>query len=87
MDKHWIIDKIEKLEIKDKDNDIIVMTFDPDQINFCDAVDCFSAIEDALPKHNLIGVIKGLDLSVENIDYLINKLQALKEKQKNEDIH
>ena len=83
----YIIDKIEKLEIKDKDSDVIVMTFDPDQINFCDAVDCFSAIEDALPKHNTIGVVKGLDLSVESIDELINKLQALKEKKQNEDIH
>jgi hypothetical protein len=28
--KHWIIEKIEKLEIKDRENDVIILTFDPE---------------------------------------------------------
>lgn len=40
-DKYWVIDKIKKLEIKDKENDIIVMTFDPDKYHFHEAVTAF----------------------------------------------
>ena len=84
---NYIIDKIEKLEIKDIKNDVIVMTFDPDEIDFCSAADCFQGIKNSLPEHNLLGVVKGIELEVDNIDYLINQLQKMKEEKTNEDIH
>ena len=37
MKLNFIIDKIKKLEIKDKENDIVVITFDPEHINIGDA--------------------------------------------------
>ena len=45
MDKHWVIDKIEKLEIKDKNNDIVVVSFNPENINVTDASLIFEQIE------------------------------------------
>ena len=88
MDKHWIIDKIEKLEIKNKDTDVIVLTFDPNHINIGDASTMLQHIEKSYPNHNIIGTVKDMaDFSVENIDYMIDKLQKIKEEKKNENIH
>ena len=84
----YIIDKIEKLEIKDKDSDIVVVSFNPEVIDLASANMTFEKIKGQFPYHNFIGKITNTyDLSVENIDYLINELQALKEKKQNEDIH
>ena len=54
-DKHWVIDKIEKLEIKDRENDVIIMTFDPELWTLEDAIETFDAIEAKFPNHNFIG--------------------------------
>ena len=84
----YIIDKIEKLEIKDKDSDVVVVSFNPEVIDIESASMVFKNIKGQFPYHNFIDRIENsYDLSVENIDYLINDLQALKEKKQNEDIH
>lgn len=84
----YIIDKIEKLEIKDKDSDIVVISFNPEVIDITSASMTFENIQKQFPYHNFIGTITNTyDLSVENIDYLINELQTLKEKKQNENIH
>ena len=79
-DKYWVIDKIEKIEIKDRENDIIVMTFDPDKYHFHEAATAFQAVEKKFPNHNFIGMAKGIEFSVENIDSMIAHLEQLKEK-------
>ena len=79
-DKHWVIDRIEKLEIRDKENDIIVMTFDPDKYHLHEAATVFQAVEKKFPNHNFIGTAKGIEFSVENIDSMITRLEQLKEK-------
>lgn len=79
-DKYWAIDKIEKLEIKDKENDVIILTFDPELWTFEDAIETFDAIEAKFPNHNFIGTAKGIDFSIENIDSMIAHLEQLKEK-------
>ena len=81
-DKHWVIDKIEKLEIKDRENDVIILTFDPELWKLEDAIEAFDAIEAKFPNHNFIGTAKGIDFSVENIDNMIAQLKQLKEKNK-----
>ena len=53
-DKHWVIDKIEKLEIKDRENDVIILTFDPELWKLEDAIEAFDAIEAKFPNHNFI---------------------------------
>ena len=78
--KHWVIEKIEKLEIKDKENDIIVMTFDPDKYHLHEAATAFQAVEKKFPNHNFIGTAKGIEFSVETIDSMIAHLEQLKEK-------
>ena len=84
----YIIDKIEKLEIKDKDNDIVVISFNPEFINLASASMVFENIKGQFPYHNFIGKVKDTyDLSVENIDYLINELQKIKEEKQNENIY
>ena len=80
--KNWVIDKIEKLEIKDRENDVIIMTFDPELWTLEDAIETFDAIEAKFPNHNFIGTAKGIDFSVENIDNMIAQLKQLKEKNK-----
>ena len=81
-DKHWVIDKIEKLEIKDRENDVIIMTFDPELWTVGNAIETFDTIEAKFPNHNFIGTAKGIDFSVENIDNMIAQLKQLKEKNK-----
>ena len=78
--KNWVIDKIEKLEIKDRENDVIILTYDPELWTLGDAIETFDAIEAKFPNHNFIGVAKGIDFSVENIDSMITHLRQLKEK-------
>ncbi len=78
MEKHWVIEKIEKLEIKDRDNDVIVMTFDPDKYHFHEAVTAFQAVEKKFPNYNFIGTAKGIEFSVENIDSMIAQLEEMK---------
>lgn len=78
MEKHWVFDEIKKLEIKDRDNDVIVMIFDPDKYHFHEAATAFQAVEKKFPNHNFIGVAKGIEFSVENIDSLIAQLEEMK---------
>ena len=88
MDKHWIIDKIEKLEIKNKDTDIVVISFNLDNIDLDSANMTFEQIKSAFPNHNFIGKVSNVyDMSVENIDYLINDLQSIIEEKLNENIY
>jgi hypothetical protein len=79
-DKYWVIDKIEKLEIKNRENDVIILTFDPELWTLEDAIETFDAIETKFPNHNFIGTAKGIEFSVENIDSMIAHLEQLKEK-------
>ena len=82
-DKYWVIDKIEKLEIKDRENDVIILTFDPELWSLEDAIETFDAIEAKFPNHNFIGTAKGIDFSVESIDSMIAHLEEMKERNKN----
>ena len=77
-DKYWVIEKIEKLEIKDRDNDIIVMIFDPDKYHLHEASIAFQAVKKKFPNHNFIGIAKGIEFSVENIDNMIAQLEEMK---------
>lgn len=79
-DKYYVIDKIKKLEIKNRDNDVIIMTFNPELWRLEDAIETFDAIEAKFPNHNFIGTAKGIEFSVENIDSMIARLEQLKEK-------
>lgn len=81
-DKYWVIDKIEKLEIKDRENDVIILTFDPELWTLDNAIDTFDAIEAKFPNHNFIGTAKGIEFSVESIDNMIAQLEEMKEKNK-----
>ena len=60
-----------KNEKKDRENDVIIMTFDPELWTLEDAIETFDAIEAKFPNHNFIGMAKGIDFSVENIDNMI----------------
>ena len=86
--KHWVIDNIEKLEIKNKDTDIIVITFDPDYINIADAGTMLQHIEKSYPNHNIIGTVKNIaEFGVENIDHMIEKLQEIKKETQYENLY
>lgn len=76
--KYWVIDEIKKLEIKDRDSDVIVMTFDPDKYHLDEAATVFQAVEKKFPNHNFIGTAKGIEFSVETIDSMIAQLEEMK---------
>ena len=77
-DKYWVFDEIKKLEIKDRDNEVIIMTFDPDEYSFDEAVQAFQNVKKQFPNHNFIGVVKGIEFSVESIDSMIAQLEEMK---------
>lgn len=83
----YIIDKIEKLEIKDKDTDVVVMTFDPEKLHFDEIASIYHYIDNAFPNHNFICIPKNIDFTIENIDYLIDRLQQMKREKENENIY
>ena len=71
-DKHLVIDKIKKLEIRDRENDVIVMTFDPDKNHFDEAATAFQMVEKKFPNHNFIETAKGIEFPIETIDNMID---------------
>ena len=87
MDKHWVIDNIEKLEIKDKDTDMVVLSFNPDKTTLDGAFEMYKNISNAFPDHNIIAKLIDCEMEIKDIDYLIEELQKLKEKKLNEDIY
>ena len=87
MDKHWVIDKIENLEIKNKDTDMVVLSFNPDKTSLDDAYEMYRDISNAFPNYNIVAKLIDCEMEIKDIDYLIEELQKLKEKKLNEDIH
>ena len=85
---NFVIDKIEKLEIKNKDTDIVVVSFNPNKIDVASASMTFEQIQEQFPEYNFIGKVSNVyEMSVENIDYLINELQNIKKEKTNENLH
>jgi hypothetical protein len=79
MSKDYIIDSIKSIEIKDKNTDIVVIKIDTSKYNVEDARAIYDElINSELAGYNCIGIPTGVDLEVENIDYLINYLEELK---------
>lgn len=79
MSKDYIIDSIKSIEIKNKDTDIVVIKFDTSRYDIEDARAIYDElINSKLAGYNCIGIPTGVDLDVENIDYLINYLEELK---------
>ena len=66
------------IKIKFRENDVIVMTFDPELWTLENAIETFDAIEAKFPNHNFIGMVKGIEFSVENIDSMIAQLEEMK---------
>lgn len=75
-----IIDKIEKLELKDPKSEVVVMTFNPENLNLDEANEIFVEAQKNFPEFNFIGMVKDIELSVEQIDNLIEYLEGLKDK-------
>lgn len=75
-----IIDKIEKLELKDPKTEVVVMTFNPENLNLDEANEIFVEAQKNFPEYNFIGMVKDIELSVEQIDNLIEYLEGLKDK-------
>ena len=87
MDKHWVIDKIEKLEVKNKDTNIVVLSLDPDKATLDEGYELYKYVSNTFPNYNIIAKLIDCEMEIKDIDYLIEELQRLKEKKLNEDIH
>ena len=79
MSKDCIIDSIKSIEIKNKDTDIVVIKIDINNYDIEEANNIYNRlINSELAEYNCVGIPTGVDLEVENIDYLINYLEELK---------
>ena len=76
--KKYIIDKIEKLELKNKDTDLVLLTFDCNQFNVDEAYDVFKQLEDKLPGYTIGCIPKGMEIEVKDIDSMIKYLEDMK---------
>lgn len=68
----------QKLSI-DKDNDIVVVKINTNYYDVEDATIIYNDIVSRLSDYNVIGIPTGIDLEVETLDFLINKLIKIKE--------
>ena len=67
----------------DKNSDIVVVKIDTGRYNLDDASSLYESILERLPGYDVIGVPVGIDLEIENLDYLIEFLTKIKEERLN----
>ena len=81
------VDKNLKVDIQglpvDKNSDIVVVKIDSNRYNFDDANALYKSIVDRLPGYNVVGIPTGIDLEIQNLDYLIDYLTNIKEERLN----
>lgn len=58
-----------------KDDDVIIMTVDPDQIEINTVAEDFERIENMFKPHKVIAVLKGITILKEDRERLIEMLQ------------
>lgn len=67
----------------DKTSDIVVVKIDTGRYNLDDASSLYESILERLPGYDVIGVPVGIDLEVQDLDYLIEFLTNVKEERLN----
>ena len=67
----------------DKNSDIVVVKIDTNRYNIDDASSLYESILARLPGYDVIGIPVGIDLEIENLDYLIEFLTKVKEERLN----
>ena len=81
-------DKNLKVDIQglpvDKNSSIVVVKIDTNRYNLHDANAIYGNILKQLPGYNVVGIPTGIDLEIQNLDYLIDYLTKTKEKRLNE---
>ena len=67
----------------DKNSDIVVVKIDTNRYDIEDANALYKSIVDRLPGYDIVGIPTGIDLEIQNLDYLIEYLTNIKEKKLN----
>lgn len=67
----------------DKNSDIVVVKIDTNRYNLDDANSLYESILARLPGYDVIGIPVGIDLEIQDLDYLINFLTNIKEERLN----
>jgi hypothetical protein len=80
-DKNLKID-IQGLSV-DKNSDIVVVKIDTNRYNLHDAKAIYDIISKQLSGYNVVGIPTGIDLEIQNLDYLIDYLTNIKEERLN----
>jgi hypothetical protein len=75
-----IIEKITSMELKDQNN-VIVIKFDTEKYSVEDCADLYRSISEhpKLQQFNIIGLPSGVDMEVDWIDSLIERLEGMKQ--------
>lgn len=74
------IEEIKKIEFKNVDTDIVVLTVDLNEYDVDTAHDIYEMVKNQLPEEaTLVGLPNGCQLEVQDIDYLINYLGGLRD--------
>lgn len=74
--------EVKILEVKNKKNDVILISYDPKYFDVVSAAHNYEAIIKQFPDYNFIGTVQGVKFEVEDIDNLINHLKEIKEGKK-----
>lgn len=74
----FVIDEIKKIELKDKETDIIVISFDMYKFNLDTVRQVFETVTSSLSEYHIAFIPKEMEVEVKNIDSLIQYLENIK---------
>ena len=68
----------EPIKMELEDNEVILIKINIDKYDIGEANSIYKNIANQFPHNKCIGIPSGVELSIENIDYLINTLEDMK---------
>lgn len=77
-DCDFIIDEIKKFEFKNKETDVVVISFDMDKFNIDDVRQIAETVTSAFAGHIVGFIPKGMEVEIKDIDSMIQYLEDIK---------
>lgn len=74
----FIIDKIKSLEIKNKDTDLVIVSFDIDKFNLEEVSETAKQLTSQFPDYHIGFIPEGMEIEIKDIDAMINYLEGLR---------
>lgn len=74
----FVIDEIKKIEFKNKETDVVIISFDMDKFNIGDVCQIAETVIPVFEEHNVVFIPKGMEVEVKDIDNMIQYLEDIK---------